>query len=175
MIRLPIHPGGMGEGQFAGAFSLPAGMPVAIAPCPAVSRPLNHRTISLTPSGVDAQALRVSVEAEIPSCTRANLHCVAVVTFPDPASRLADGFVSRSCSAFAGRVVFMRMLTGALLLVGAEQAFAHAHLVQFPNHIEARTVLMPASGALLVAGVVMLFWGLLTENRKAPSGPAGSP
>ncbi len=37
----------------------------------------------------------------------------------------------------------MRMLTGAMLLVGAEQAFAHAHLVQFPNHIEARTVLMP--------------------------------
>jgi hypothetical protein len=69
----------------------------------------------------------------------------------------------------------MRMLTGALLLVGAEQAFAHAHLVQFPNHIEARTVLIPASAALLIAGVVMLIWGLLTENRKAPSGPAGSP
>ena len=48
---------------------IPAGMPVAIAPCPVVSRPLNHRLFSLTPSGVDEQALRVSVETRIPSYT----------------------------------------------------------------------------------------------------------
>lgn len=67
----------------------------------------------------------------------------------------------------------MRMLTGALLLVGAEQAYAHANLVQFPNHIEARTVLIPASIGLLVAGMLILVWGLLTENRQA-SAPSGS-
>jgi hypothetical protein len=62
----------------------------------------------------------------------------------------------------------MRMLTGALLLVGAEQAYAHANLVQFPNHVEARTVLIPAALALLVAGFVLLVWGILTEARKSP-------
>jgi hypothetical protein len=49
---------------------IPSGMPVAIAPCPVVSRPLNHRLVSLTPSGVNEQALRNSVETEIPSYTR---------------------------------------------------------------------------------------------------------
>ncbi len=49
---------------------IPAGMPVAIAPCPVVSRPLNHRLFSLTPSGVDPQAPRRSCETEIPSYAR---------------------------------------------------------------------------------------------------------
>ena len=72
----------------------------------------------------------------------------------------------------------MRMLTGALLLLASEQAYAHANLVQFPNHIEARTILIPAALLLLGLGTVMLVWGAWTESRKgccppaAPSHPA---
>lgn len=60
----------------------------------------------------------------------------------------------------------MRMLTGALLLLAAEQAYAHANLVQFPNHVEARSILIPASLLLLGLGTVMLLWGVWTERRK---------
>jgi hypothetical protein len=61
---------------------IPSGMPVVIAPCPVVERPLNHRLFSLTPSGVDEQALRNFCETEIPSYTRHALESV---------SRLAAG------------------------------------------------------------------------------------
>ena len=64
----------------------------------------------------------------------------------------------------------MRMLTGAVFLLGAEQAFAHANLVQFPNQVEARSVLMPAAYTFLVIGVLLFGWGLLTE-RTVPESP----
>ena len=74
----------------------------------------------------------------------------------------------------------MRMLTGALLLLASEQAYAHANLVHFPNHIEARVILVPASLLLLGLGMVMLVWGVWSESRKGhcssatPAGPSHS-
>jgi hypothetical protein len=63
----------------------------------------------------------------------------------------------------------MKMLTGAVLLVGAEQAFAHAHLIGFPHASFAREVLLPASYVLLGLGVVFLLWGVFTERRSSSS------
>lgn len=67
----------------------------------------------------------------------------------------------------------MKLVAGALLLLAAEQAYAHAHLVQFPHHDVASSVLVPASLVFLVLGSLLLLWGLLTETRKraAPSEP----
>lgn len=61
----------------------------------------------------------------------------------------------------------MKMLTGAVLLLGAEQAYAHAHLVQFPNHDVASQVLVPASVVFVCLGAIMLLWGLMTETRRS--------
>ncbi len=61
----------------------------------------------------------------------------------------------------------MKLLSGAVLLVGAEQAFAHALLVQFPNQDSASSVLVPASLVLLTLGSILMFWGLLTESRSS--------
>ncbi len=57
----------------------------------------------------------------------------------------------------------MKLVTGGLLLLAAEQAYAHAQLVQFPNHESAAAVLVPGSFVLLVLGGLLLVWGLLTE------------
>lgn len=61
----------------------------------------------------------------------------------------------------------MRMLTGAILLLTAEQAFAHAHLVHFPNVPFVREVLIPASLVLAVFGLGFLVWGILTERKNS--------
>ena len=61
----------------------------------------------------------------------------------------------------------MRMLTGAILLLTAEQAFAHAHLVGFPNVAFVREVLLPASLVLGLFGFAFLVWGILTERKQA--------
>ncbi len=61
----------------------------------------------------------------------------------------------------------MKLLSGAILLVGAEQAFAHAQLVQFPNQDAASSVLIPVSLIMLVLGTLLMIWGLLTECRPA--------
>jgi methionine-rich copper-binding protein CopC len=66
----------------------------------------------------------------------------------------------------------MKMVSGALLLLAAEQAFAHAHLVQFPNQDVAARVLLPACIVLLVLGGLLLGWGVLTEARTG-RGPGG--
>lgn len=60
----------------------------------------------------------------------------------------------------------MKLLSGAVLLVGAEQAYAHALLVQFPNQESAATVLVPASLVLSTLGSILMLWGLLTECRS---------
>ncbi len=60
----------------------------------------------------------------------------------------------------------MRLVTGALLLLAAEQAYAHAHLVQFPHYRTASPVLLPASAVFAVLGVGFLVWGALTDGRK---------
>lgn len=59
----------------------------------------------------------------------------------------------------------MKLLAGVVLLHASEQAFAHAHLVQFPNHDEAGQVLFPASLVLLTLGAILFVWGLVTEAR----------
>lgn len=64
--RKTVHPEGVGEGANSPQSSrIPVGLPVSIAPCP-----LNHRLISVTPSGVDEQALRNCCGTEIPSHTQ---------------------------------------------------------------------------------------------------------
>lgn len=59
----------------------------------------------------------------------------------------------------------MKLLSGTILLLAAEQAFAHAQLVQFPNHDDATAVLIPASVVFLILGSILLIWGLLSEVR----------
>ena len=60
----------------------------------------------------------------------------------------------------------MRMITGAILILSAEQAFAHGHLVQFPNQIFVNEVLMPTSLVLAVFGVGFLIWGAIVERKQ---------
>jgi hypothetical protein len=71
----------------------------------------------------------------------------------------------------------MKLLTGAILLVGAEQAFAHSLLVQFPNQDVASRILVPASLVLLTMGTLFMFWGLMsevrTEHNRKPASSSG--
>ena len=52
----------------------------------------------------------------------------------------------------------MRMITGGLLIVASEQAFAHSQMVPFPNQVFAAEVLYPASIVLLGLGICFLIW-----------------
>ena len=61
----------------------------------------------------------------------------------------------------------MKMLSGALFLLAAEQAYAHANLVQFPNHDSAAEVLIPASVVFSVLGLILTAWGLVSDLRTA--------
>jgi len=73
----------------------------------------------------------------------------------------------------------MRTVTGAILLLAAEQAYAHACLIPFPNQEAAAQVLLPASSVALVLGTVFLIWGIATESfghrARATVGPEGDP
>lgn len=60
----------------------------------------------------------------------------------------------------------MRMLTGAILLLCAEQAFAHAYLIGFPYQDFASQVLVPTSLTVALIGVGFLIWGLVMDSRK---------
>lgn len=61
----------------------------------------------------------------------------------------------------------MRMLTGVVFLVLAEQAFAHAHLIGFPHQEYASQFLIPASVVGLALGVGCLIWGFFTERGSS--------
>ena len=61
----------------------------------------------------------------------------------------------------------MKMVSGSLMLLAAEQSYAHANLVQFPNQDSAYRVLVPGAVVFLALGVLLLAWGLLTEARTA--------
>ena len=63
------------------------------------------------------------------------------------------------------RTLTMRLVTGAILIAGAEQAFSHAHLIGFPHGVFASQVLLPVSLVLAVAGLGFLTWGLITERK----------
>lgn len=66
----------------------------------------------------------------------------------------------------------MKLLSGTLMLLAAEQAFAHAQLVQFPNHQDASAVLIPASVVFLILGSILWIWGLLSEVRSTSKADA---
>jgi len=59
----------------------------------------------------------------------------------------------------------MRTITGGILILAAEQAFSHAHLIGFPHGVFASQVLLPTSLALLVAGLGFLMWGVVVERK----------
>jgi hypothetical protein len=61
----------------------------------------------------------------------------------------------------------MRTLTGAILLLAAEQAFANAYLIGFPNAAYAQDILVPVSCVLSVLGVAYLIWGIITERKSS--------
>lgn len=60
----------------------------------------------------------------------------------------------------------MRMVTGAILLLASEQAFAHAYLIGFPYQSYASQILVPGSLVLGVLGLGILIWGLAMDGRK---------
>lgn len=60
----------------------------------------------------------------------------------------------------------MRTITGAILVLAAEQAFAHAYIVGFPNAPLVQDILVPASGVLALTGLAFLIWGTLSERKK---------
>ena len=59
----------------------------------------------------------------------------------------------------------MRTITGAILILAAEQAFSHAYLIGFPHQAYAQTILVPCSIALLLTGIAVLIWGLFTDRK----------
>lgn len=63
----------------------------------------------------------------------------------------------------------MRTITGALLLLAAEQSFANAYLVGFPDQAIAKEVLIPAAVILGTLGFLFLGWGLFTDSRRPPT------
>ncbi len=60
----------------------------------------------------------------------------------------------------------MRMITGAILLLASEHAFAHAYSIGFPHQVYASQVLVPASAMFGLIGLGFLIWGLAMDRRK---------
>ena len=65
----------------------------------------------------------------------------------------------------------MRMITGALLLLVAEQAFYHAHSIGFPHYRFVNEILLPVSGLLGFAGVGFIAFGLWFDRPPPPPPP----
>lgn len=63
----------------------------------------------------------------------------------------------------------MRMITGALLLLVAEQAFFHAHSIGFPHYRFVNEILLPVSGLLAITGLVLIGTGLWLDRTPRPS------
>lgn len=59
----------------------------------------------------------------------------------------------------------MRMITGAILLLAAVQAFSHAYLIGFPHQAFAGEILVPGSVVLVALGVCFLVWALIVERK----------
>ncbi len=78
----------------------------------------------------------------------------------------ADGTVFGHLAGVAGeKGNEMRMLTGAVLLAAAEQAYSHAHLIGFPHGATAKEVLLPTSLVFVGGGLAFLIWGIITERK----------
>lgn len=63
----------------------------------------------------------------------------------------------------------MRTLTGAILLAAAEQSYAHACLIPFPNQPAASQILVPASVVGGLLGLAFLVWGIWTDRSRLSS------
>lgn len=59
----------------------------------------------------------------------------------------------------------MKLVTGAILLLAAVQAYAHANSVPFPNQVQASEVFTPASLVLAALGLIYLTWGTVSSVR----------
>jgi hypothetical protein len=60
----------------------------------------------------------------------------------------------------------MRMISGAILVLAAVQAFSSSLSIGFPNAGAAQDVLFPVSLVLAVAGLMLLVWGLWAAEFK---------
>ena len=60
----------------------------------------------------------------------------------------------------------MKLVAGAILLHAAEQAYAHAHLVDFPHYRTVSPILLPVSAVLGIVGLVLLIWGVVVECKR---------
>lgn len=63
----------------------------------------------------------------------------------------------------------MKLVTGAVLLLAAVQAYAHAISTPFPNQAQASDVFTPASLVLTVLGLIYLVWGTLSAVHSQSS------
>ena len=61
----------------------------------------------------------------------------------------------------------MRALTGAILILAGEQAFAHAFLIGFPHQVYAQTILLPFAAAAVLAGLVLLVFGFFRDQKPS--------
>lgn len=68
----------------------------------------------------------------------------------------------------------MKLVSGAIFLLAAEQAYAHSQLVPFANRDSAVRVFIPAALLLLVIGSILVVWGLLSDGRN-PRGSQHAP
>ncbi|HUY88949.1 MAG TPA: hypothetical protein VMV10_09465 [Pirellulales bacterium] len=59
----------------------------------------------------------------------------------------------------------MRLVAGAILVLTAESAYAHAHLIGFPYQPAAREVLLPASIISMIVGAGFVVWGAISERK----------
>ena len=59
----------------------------------------------------------------------------------------------------------MRGLTGAILILAAEQAFSHALLIGFPHQAYAQTILFPFAAVSIAAGLGFLLLGFFRDQK----------
>lgn len=64
----------------------------------------------------------------------------------------------------------MKMISGSILILTAEQAFAHSQSIPFPNQVFANEVLYPTSMVLAGLGLILMLWGALTDFSKEKTG-----
>lgn len=64
----------------------------------------------------------------------------------------------------------MKMISGSILILTAEQAFAHSQSIPFPNQVFANEVLYPSSMVLAGLGLILMLWGAITDFPKQKTG-----
>lgn len=61
----------------------------------------------------------------------------------------------------------MRSLTGAMLLIAGEQAFAHSFLIGFPHQVYAQTILLPFAAVSVLTGLACLATGFFRDQKPS--------